>query len=257
MAYCHQTAEKTGRRGFMGQPATNTEHHGFVGAVSGMSLADIVQVKGGNRYSGCLIVGHRGNTGTIFFRDGDVVHAEQGTLTGEEAFYAIMGWVGGTFRSEPKVATTSRTIEQSLGFLILEALRRLDEAKNSSPPKPRQQPAEASSVREGTGMSDISVKLSVISEIEKALVMTKDGAVVDDSSYDAELLAANGLFLSLFSSQIGSQFGIGEFKAATVHGNDRHLLLFDSKRHHLCVSAKGSANVNSLDSEIRRVLAQK
>jgi predicted regulator of Ras-like GTPase activity (Roadblock/LC7/MglB family) len=219
-----------------------------------MSLADIIQVKGGNRYSGCLIVDHMNKNGVVYFRDGDVVHAEQGSLEGEEAFYAVMGWAGGTFRSEPKVSTTSRTIDQSLGFLILEALRRMDEAKNSLQ---QEQRVEAGSSREGRGMSDISTKLSVIPEIEQALLMTKDGAVVDDTSYQAELLGANGLFLALFSGQIGSQFGIGEFKAATVHGNEHHLFLFDSKRHHLCVSAKGSANVNSLDSEIRRVLAQK
>lgn len=235
----------------MGQPALHTEQHGFVGAVSGMSLADIIQVKGGNRYSGCLIVEQKGNTGVIFFRDGDIVHAEQGRLNGEEAFYAVMGWIGGTFRSEPKVSTTSRTINQPIGFLILEALRRMDEAKNS----PRL--AEASSSTEVTGMSDISTKLSVIPEIEKALLMTKDGAIVDDTSYQAELLGANGLFLALFSGQIGSQLGLGELKSATVHGDGHHLLLFDSKRHHLCVSAQGSANVNVLDSEIRRVLAQK
>lgn len=238
----------------MGQPALSTEQHGFVGAVSGMSLADIIQVKGGNRYSGCLIVEQSGNTGVIYFREGDIVHAEQANLAGEEAFYAVMGWAGGTFRSEPKVSTTSRTIDQSLGFLILEALRRMDEANNSLK---QEQRVEIGSSREVTGMSDIGTKLSVIPEIEKVLVMTKDGAVVDDSSYQAELLAANGLFLALFSGQIGSQFGIGEFKAATVHGSGHHLFLFDSKRHHLCVSAQGSANVNSLDSEIRRVLAHK
>jgi predicted regulator of Ras-like GTPase activity (Roadblock/LC7/MglB family) len=106
-------------------------------------------------------------------------------------------------------------------------------------------------------MSEISTKLSVIPEIEQALLMTKDGAIVDDKSYQAELIGANGLFLALFSSQIGSQFGIGEFKSATVQGSEHHLFLFDSKRHYLCVSAKGSANVTSLDSEIRKLLAQK
>ena len=70
--------------------------------------------------------------GMIFLREGEVVHAEQGVLSGEEAFYAIMGWVGGTFRSEPKVATTNRTINQVLGFLLLEAFRRMDESKNIS-----------------------------------------------------------------------------------------------------------------------------
>ena len=106
-------------------------------------------------------------------------------------------------------------------------------------------------------MSDISTKLSVIPEVEQALLMTKDGAVVDDTSYQAELLAANCLFLALFAGQIGSQFGVGEFKTVAVHGSEHHLFLFDSKRHHLCVSAKGNANVTSIDSEIRRILAQK
>jgi predicted regulator of Ras-like GTPase activity (Roadblock/LC7/MglB family) len=238
----------------MGQPALQTEASGFVGAVSGMSLADIIQVKGGNRYSGCLIVEHMNKNGVVYFRDGEIVHAEQGHLSGEEAFYSVMGWVGGTFRSEPKISTTNRTIDQSVGFLILEALRRMDEAKLHTPQIQR---TETSSSKEGTGMSDISMKLSVIPEIEQALVMTKDGGVVDDTSYEAELLGANGFFLALFSSQIASQFGIGELKSVTVHGSEHHLFLFDSKRHHLCVSAKGSANVNSLDADIRRVLAQK
>lgn len=238
----------------MGQSALSREQHGFVGAVSDMSLADIIQVKGGNRYSGSLVVEQSGNTGVIYFRDGEIVHAEQANLSGEEAFYAVMGWIGGTFRSEPKVSTTSRTIDQSLGFLILEALRRMDEAKNSSKQGLR---VETNSSREGAGMSDISTKLSIIPEIEQAILMTKEGVVVDDTSYQAELLGANGLFLALFSGQIGSQFGIGEFKSATVHGNEHHLFLFDSKRHHLCILAKGNANINSLDSEIRRVLAQK
>jgi len=238
----------------MGQSVPNTEHTGFVGAVSGMSLADIIQVKGGNRYSGSLVVEQNGKTGVIFFRDGEIVHAEQAGLAGEEAFYSVMGWVGGTFRSEPKVTTAIRTIDQSLGFLILEALRRMDEAKSCSQ---QEQRPEAGSSREGTGMSDISTKLSVIPDIEQALVMTKEGSVVGDASGDAEVIAANGLFLGLFAGQIGSQFGIGECKAATVHGAEHHLFLFDSKRHYLCVAARGSANITSLDAEIRKVLAQK
>jgi len=76
----------------MGQSALNLEQHGFVGAVSGLSLADIIQVKGGNRYSGCLVVEHAGNSGVIFFRDGDVVHAEQGQLDGKRP--SIRSWDG-------------------------------------------------------------------------------------------------------------------------------------------------------------------
>lgn len=238
----------------MAQPAHKMEQDGFVGAVSGMSLADIIQVKGNNRYSGCLAIEHLGKKGMIFLREGEVVHAEQGLLSGEDAFYAIMGWAGGTFRSEPKVATTSRTINQALSFLLLEAFRRMDESRNTAQ-TPQQ--ASANSVKEGEGVSGINLKLKAIPEVEHALIMTKDGMVLEDTSYDAEFLGAHGLFLALFSSQIGSQFGVGGIKSVTVHGCERHLFLFDSKRHHLCVAAKGGANVNALDSEIRRVLSQK
>jgi len=238
----------------MAQTAHKMENDGFVGAVSGMSLADIIQVKGNNRYSGCLVIEHLGKTGMIFLREGEVVHAEQGVLSGEDAFYAIMGWAGGTFRSEPKVATTSRTINQVMGFLLLEAFRRMDESKKISQST---QQAVANSGKEGEGVSDINVKLKVIPDVEQALILTKDGAVVGDTSYEAEFLGAHGLFLALFAGQIGSQFGVGDIKSVTVHGNEHHLFLFDSKRHHLCVSAKGSANVNALDGEIRRTLAQK
>jgi len=238
----------------MAQPAHSLEQSGFVGAVSGMSLADIIQVKGTNRYSGCLVVEHLGHSGMVFFREGDIIHAEQGEAAGEEAFYAIMSWVGGTFRSEPKLATTSRTIEQSVGFLILEALRRMDESKIRLQ---KTQPADDRSLREGGSMSDINSKLKAISGVELAVIITKEGQVVDDTSYKAELLGAHGLYLALFAGQIASQFGVGSLKSATVQGAEHHLLLFDSKRHHLCVSAAGSSQLNALESEVRRVLAEK
>ena len=237
----------------MGQPAMKMEQEGFVGAVSGMSLADIIQVKGNNRYSGCLAVEHLGRHGMIFLREGDVVHAEQGELSGEDAFYSIMGWVGGTFRSEPKVSTTSRTINQAISFLLLEAFRRMDESKNTAAATQQ----AAAPVKEAGGESGIAVKLGAIPGVEQALVIGKDGAVAEDRTYEAEFFGAHGVFLAHFAGQLGAQLGVGDVKSVTVHGSEHHLFLFDSKRHHLLVSADGSANVNALDGEIRRTLAQK
>jgi len=238
----------------MTQSAQQLEQGGFVGAVSGMSLADILQVKGNNRNSGCLVIEHLGKSGMIFMREGEVVHAEQGSLSGEEAFYAILGWTGGSFRTEPKVATTSRTIHQVLGFLLLEAFRRLDEGKNQSQVSLSSQ---VSSGKEGEKVSDISQKLKTIPEVEHALVMSKEGVAVDDTSYEAEFLGAHTMFLAQFSGQIGTQLGLGDLKSVTVHGSQHHMFLFDSKRHYLGVSAQGAGNANVLDGEIRRVLAQK
>ena len=106
-------------------------------------------------------------------------------------------------------------------------------------------------------MSDINKKLKAIPEVEHALVMTRDGVAVDDTTYEAEVLGAYTQFLARFGDQLGRQFGVGELKSAAVHGSDHHMFLYESKNHHLGVSTKGSGNVNALDAEIRRVLAQK
>jgi predicted regulator of Ras-like GTPase activity (Roadblock/LC7/MglB family) len=106
-------------------------------------------------------------------------------------------------------------------------------------------------------MSDINQKLRVIPDVECALVMTKDGAVVDDSSYEAEALGAYTQFLARFSASLGSQLGVGGLKSVAVHGSDHHLFLLESKSHYLGVSAKGSGNVNAVDAEIRRLMAPK
>ena len=106
-------------------------------------------------------------------------------------------------------------------------------------------------------MSEINLKLKTIAEVEHALVMTKDGTVVNDSSYEAEVLGAYTQFLARFAEQVGSRFGVGELKSVAVEGSEHHMFLFDSNRHYLGVSATGAGNVNALDAEIRRVLAQK
>jgi len=111
--------------------------------------------------------------------------------------------------------------------------------------------------KEEERVSEINQKLKVIPEVEHALVMTKDGAAVDDTSYEAEVLGAYTQFLARFGGKLGSQLGVGELKSVAVHGSDHHMFLLESKSHYLGVSAKGSGNVNALDAEIRRLLAPK
>uniref|UniRef100_UPI00405666BD chemotaxis protein CheB n=1 Tax=Candidatus Electronema sp. TaxID=2698783 RepID=UPI00405666BD len=111
--------------------------NGFVGEIEGLSLVDIVQfacLSGDDRK---LSVLSEDNMGVLYFSDNEIIHAEFGELTGEEAFYRIMSWASGTF-SMIFAKTSQRSIDASWNFLLLEAARRLDEqnrpptaAKNS------------------------------------------------------------------------------------------------------------------------------
>jgi predicted regulator of Ras-like GTPase activity (Roadblock/LC7/MglB family) len=232
---------------------------GFDGALSGMTLADLIQIKNLNRFTGCLTVEHGRQKGVIFFRDGDLVHAELGEKTGSEAFYAIMLWPGGEFRADPKIVTTCHTVSESLTYLLLEAHRLKDEQARSAPVSdtPEQAIPEENVRQEGPKMSDINIKLSVIPEVEYAIVQTKDGNPVDDSSYEAATYAANGLYLSLLASQLSNQLGTGELISAAVHGADHHLLLFQSKNHYLNITVTGSSQLGPVEANVRKSLAQK
>ena len=90
-----------------------------------------------------------------------------------------------------------------------------------------------------------------------AVVITREGTVVDDTSYEADFLGAHGQFLALFCEQVGSLLGLGDPKSTAIQGSAHHLFMSDTKSHHLCVAAKGSCQPQSVETEIRRVLAQK
>jgi two-component system chemotaxis response regulator CheB len=100
---------------------------GFKAEINSVNLADIVQLaclEGKNR---CLEVHSGDKTGRVFFAKGEIVHASTGELTGTDAFFEIMTWPGGNltlFSDETDVIS----IDVSWNFLLIEALRKIDEA---------------------------------------------------------------------------------------------------------------------------------
>jgi predicted regulator of Ras-like GTPase activity (Roadblock/LC7/MglB family) len=233
---------------------------GFDGALSGMTLADLIQIKNLNRFTGCLTVEHARQKGVIFFRDGDLVHAELGEKTGSSAFYAIMLWPGGEFRADPKIVTTCHTVSESLTYLLLEAHRLKDENFREAPTSADDNqivPETTIQQQAGPKMSDINTKLNAIPEVKYAIIQTKEGNPIDDDSYEASTYAANGFFLSLLANQLSSQLGTGDLISAAVHGTDNHLLLFQSKNHYLNVTVNGSSQLGPIEAAVRKSLVQK
>jgi len=242
----------------MAQEALNEPiDKGFEGALSGMTLADLIQIKNINRFSGCLSVEHGSQKGVIFFRDGELVHAELDDKTGREAFFDIIHWPNGEFKADPKIVTTCRTINESLTYLLLEAHRLKDEQSKASSDETIQTTQETTVRKGGQPMSDINKKLSSIPEVEYAVVQTKDGVPVDDATYEGSTYAANGLYLSMFASQLGNLMGAGDLISAAVQGSKHHLLLFQSKTHYLNITVAGSSQLGSIETNVRTALAQK
>jgi DNA-binding response OmpR family regulator len=75
------------------------ESDGFQGTVSGIDLLDIIQFNGLSRATSALKVTTSDDEGMIFFREGEVVHAMCDQLTGEDAFFKIIGLTDGTIQN--------------------------------------------------------------------------------------------------------------------------------------------------------------
>jgi hypothetical protein len=103
---------------------------GFSGTVTNTSLHDIIQLICIGRNTCRMLVRSASNEGLIFFRDGEIVHAEYEELHGEEAFYAILAWELGVFDCEESPAETD-TIHESWDFLLMESMRRIDSVRGA------------------------------------------------------------------------------------------------------------------------------
>jgi len=231
---------------------------GFEGAVAGLTLPDVIQMNALNRFSGGITVHYRQKTGVIFFRDGEIIHAEQDENIGERAFYEILRWPGGKFNLQPKVTTTSSTIREGWKFLLLEACRLADESRNR-PPGQRQSTEKSSPEgRGGNGMNaTVSGKLSHIPGVDQAVLLTKEGTPVGDAGYAAENLAARAIYLAMIGDRLGDIFGVGTVKAATLQGKTEHLLLFESKNHYLSIAVNGESQPGVVEAEVRKALSPK
>lgn len=224
--------------------------NGFEGSVAGLPLTDVIQLKGQNRFSGCISVEYRERQGMIFLRDGEIIHAEQGGQVGEQALYEIIRWPGGRFTIQPKVTTTSRTIRQGIPYLLLEAHRLMDEWRAGLGPSD-----EAAVATVQRRMSAIAERLLQIAGVAYAVLLKKDGKPVEDDSFEAEALAGKGLALAALGNRLGALFGLDEVRSAAVHARSSQLLLFEAKNHYISIAVRGESPLAQVETEIRTTFA--
>jgi CheY-like chemotaxis protein len=115
--------DKVGGRG-----RTLRRRRGISGQLENLPLPEIVQVLNLGKRTGCVTLSSGGIQGKIWFHDGQLVHAELDAAEGESAFFGLLFWKEGEFSIQPGVEPPRRTIRNDAMFLVMEGLRRVDEA---------------------------------------------------------------------------------------------------------------------------------
>ncbi|MBI4564417.1 MAG: DUF4388 domain-containing protein [Planctomycetes bacterium] len=101
---------------------------GILGRLEMIPPADLLQAMNVSNQTGVLLAFSADHTFSLHMENGQPVHAQLGQQAGEEAVYAFLGWAEGSFRFEPGAHHPARSIHTDSTGLLLEAMRRKDEA---------------------------------------------------------------------------------------------------------------------------------
>ncbi len=102
---------------------------GVSGSLQEMGLPDVIQILANGRKNGRLKVRGGGLHGEMMFQDGSIHDAMFGDLTGAEAVYGILRLTEGDFALDPDMDPIEDRIGIPAHHLLLEAMRRIDEAE--------------------------------------------------------------------------------------------------------------------------------
>lgn len=101
----------------------------FQGSISELPVPDIIQLVSVSGKTGMFLLLRGAERGSIYLRNGRIVHAEVDGVSGEEAVYALAIWATGDFQFTPGKESETVTIDKTNTSLLMEAARRLDEWK--------------------------------------------------------------------------------------------------------------------------------
>lgn len=105
---------------------------GFRGVLRRVGLQDVLQMECLSRNSSVLEVKTRQAQGAIYIEVGQIIHAEVGDRSGEEAFNYLMALTGGEFNLRPFTQPLTRSISAQWEFLLMEAARKRDEENGAA-----------------------------------------------------------------------------------------------------------------------------
>ncbi len=104
---------------------------GLIGRLDLISPVELIQAMNVNNQTGLLAVQGERTNASIYFIDGQVADVQLGDRRGEEAFFEFLGWSRGTFRFQPGTRDIPRSIPGDTVGLLLEGMRRQDEARET------------------------------------------------------------------------------------------------------------------------------
>jgi CheY-like chemotaxis protein len=228
------------------------------GNLRSMSLASIFQINCTELNQARLRIRYGGQEGSVYFADGNIVHAELGSQVAEEAIYEMLSWEDGDFELEMGVPTSQRTVTASWSGLLLEGMRLLDEqTAGLEEPEETETASEATNEKGAKGdMKDLARALKQIENVVGIVITDRDGIVLIDEleSGNPQKEGAIAVFVGNAASVVGESLSLGSFNWGTVDAGKETMLVIEQPDYHVGLLLGERASPTMVADSVKSIL---
>jgi predicted regulator of Ras-like GTPase activity (Roadblock/LC7/MglB family) len=190
----------------------------------------------------------------LFLDQGQLVHAEMGGEQGEEVVYRVLEWGEGTFNLEPGVSPSARTISRSYAGILLEGMRRIDEASLEAASAAASPAAESPESEEGPMSAQVR-DLKAIDGVVGVVIAARDGVVLaHEVEGDPEKEGAVAVFVGFAAAQVGQALALGDFEWGTVAVGKDTVLVVEQPDYYIGLMLDEKASPALVASKLESVL---
>jgi CheY-like chemotaxis protein/predicted regulator of Ras-like GTPase activity (Roadblock/LC7/MglB family) len=230
------------------------EDRALEGNLQMMSLASIIQINCDERNQAQLTLNYLGKGGTIFFNNGEMVHAETGDLVGDEAIYSLLGWEEGTFKVKMGLEPGLITIDKNWSGLLLEGMRRIDESIADWSPdwEDVSTPVEE---EQGNQLPERIVKAIITNpDITSAVICSNTGTLIaQEKSTDPESDIALGALLIEKAENIGGYLDGGSLVRIVLTGSENRFYFQQQKDNYLLLSLTRRSSAETVFKSVQNI----
>jgi predicted regulator of Ras-like GTPase activity (Roadblock/LC7/MglB family) len=222
------------------------------GAVEDSALWKAVALSAANAFTGALAVHDGERAGTIWLREGRLVHAEAGALEGEPAFRDIVLWAGAGYTVAPDSTPPRETIARTLAVLLVE-LRGHEVGVAPTPaPVPSRAPAPGAPGR-AEWLVAATQRIRRVPGVIGAALLGTDGTPAPGLAPETPMDRAAAA-LAPASRRLGEALGLGRPVLGVGRGAERLVLLIAARDHQLIVLLRADDQVEAAQARIRALL---
>jgi len=183
---------------------------GFRAELTGVALADLVQLECAARSNRAFRVRSGNSVGYLYFANGQVIHAATENAVGEQAAVELLSWSDGAFEASALPMPQAPTIKRSWQHLLLMAAQAQDEVRRkklvSFPKSPR-----SSAVLE---VPRPEARASTMSQV--VVNPQPDARGTPSSAPNAEAASSVAAYAVRLADLIGDDLGLGALAALEV-----------------------------------------